>query len=136
MSRSLVHSVIPSTLGACEALCRDLRRVLDGVLVPRNLFRAELMVREALANALEHGNHFDQSLKITVSVNLTAECLVIRVTDEGPGFHAGTESPALASWSPDDHGRGLSIIRHYARLVQQEDGGRTLRFDLPLELKE
>jgi anti-sigma regulatory factor (Ser/Thr protein kinase) len=136
MSQSLIHEVLPSTLGACEGLCRDLRRVLDGVLIPRNLFRAELMVREALANALEHGNHFDQARKITVSVNLASDCLVIRVGDEGAGYTGTAEGPPLAAWSAEDHGRGLSIIRHYARLVQHEDEGRTLRFDLPLELKE
>jgi serine/threonine-protein kinase RsbW len=136
MNQSLIHEVLPSTLGACEGLCRDLRRVLDGVLVPRDLFRAELMVREALANALEHGNHFDQSLTITVSVNQTSDSLVIRVGDEGEGFHGAGEGQTLAAWSAEDHGRGLSIIRHYARLVQHEDDGRTLRFDLPLELKE
>ncbi len=73
-----------------------------------------LAVREAVINAMLHGNRRDPGLK--VSVTLTTDCKELRasVTDEGNGFDPGQ---ALDPTAPDnlmnDSGRGLLLMEAF-----------------------
>ena len=44
-----------------------------------------MAVREATVNAVLHGNAYDPAKHVTASFETTAEDLVIRIADEGPG---------------------------------------------------
>lgn len=92
-----------------------------------------LAVGEAVGNALEHGNAFDESKTIHVQVALNDKTASVCVQDEGEGISA---ERLQTSHLPDDplstEGRGLYIIRQVAHRVWLEEEGRRvcMRWDL------
>jgi serine/threonine-protein kinase RsbW len=77
-------------------------------------FRLGMAVREAAVNAVLHGNEYDPSKKITVSLENTGSQLVISVADEGKGLDPDTLPDPLA---PENllrgTGRGIFLIRSF-----------------------
>ena len=54
-----------------------------------------MVTREAAANAVIHGNHFDPALQVTATFEISPEALTIRIADSGPGLDpAGIPDPA------------------------------------------
>jgi serine/threonine-protein kinase RsbW len=97
----------------------------------------DIAVREAVANAIKHGNRQDPTKRVEVDLGLDGESLVIRVEDEGEGFEPGEVSNPLA---PENllkpSGRGIFYMRSFMDEVQyglRPDGGTvvTLRKRLP-----
>jgi serine/threonine-protein kinase RsbW len=71
-----------------------------------------LAVREAMVNAVLHGNRFDFSKKIFLSVELRAVGLVISIRDEGEGCEPESVPDPLASHNMlRESGRGMLLIR-------------------------
>jgi serine/threonine-protein kinase RsbW len=71
-----------------------------------------LAVREAVANAIKHGNASDPSKQVEVEVGLLAGEVVLTVRDEGGGFDPGSVADPLA---PENllrpGGRGIFYMR-------------------------
>ena len=107
-----------SRLGEMPALIQRLRS--DPELLSRIRGReADFLIamREALANAVTHGNHSDASKRVFVSYACEAnETLSIVVRDEGNGFDP------IHLLSPneirEDQNRGISLIRSSMDEVQ------------------
>lgn len=71
-----------------------------------------LAVREAMANAILHGNRFDFSKKVYLSVELRAPALVISIRDEGEGCELESVPDPLAEHNMlRESGRGMLLIR-------------------------
>ncbi len=73
-------------------------------------YHINLVLTEAMANAIKHANKNDPNKDVHISINLTDDLLSIKVYDQGQGFDISTEDvqtpdPAL------DHGRGVFLIR-------------------------
>jgi serine/threonine-protein kinase RsbW len=90
-----------------------------------NNFEIELALREALVNAVVHGNHNDPRKHVYVNCRCTTDGQVsITVEDEGNGFEHGTVPDPT---SPDNrkrtHGRGIYLIRTLMDEVNFEQGG-------------
>jgi len=89
----------------------------------------ELALREALVNAIVHGNHEDLQKRVQVKCRCTAHGEVsITVEDEGQGFsHAAVPDPT----SPDNrlrtHGRGIYLMRVSMDEVHFDKGGSVVR---------
>lgn len=85
----------------------------------------ELALREALANAIVHGNHEDPSKRVYVVCRCATDGEVsITVQDEGDGF----DSDAVADpTTPENrlrpHGRGIHLMKTLMDDVQFEQGG-------------
>jgi len=99
-------------------------------------FDIELLAREALGNAVQHGSAGNPAKTVRASLNLEPGRLVLVVADEGRGF----DWRSLPAAEPDprrESGRGLFIIRKYADSFGYNDAGNTLRIlkDLPTEGK-
>jgi serine/threonine-protein kinase RsbW len=77
-------------------------------------FRLTMAVREAAVNAVLHGNEYDPSKKIAVSLENTGKSLVIKISDEGRGVDPETLPDPLA---PENllrgTGRGIFLIRSF-----------------------
>ena len=92
-------------------------------------FEIELALREALANAIVHGNGNDPGKRIYVNCRCTPDGDVsITVEDEGNGFdHDAVPDPT----SPDNrlrtNGRGIYLIRTLMDAVDFERGGSVVR---------
>jgi len=73
-----------------------------------------LAVREAVVNAIIHGNRRDPSLTVDVTVTAGPDSLRIRVRDRGRGFDpAGTADPRAAANLLHTSGRGLLMMRAF-----------------------
>lgn len=73
-----------------------------------------MAVREAAVNAVLHGNAYDNAKHITASFETTADSLIIRIKDQGPGLDPETIPDPL---SPENilrgSGRGIFLIRAF-----------------------
>jgi serine/threonine-protein kinase RsbW len=71
-----------------------------------------MVVREAVINAILHGNRRDPAKHVHVSFELNDEALSIRIADEGPGLDPETVPDPLA---PENilrsSGRGIFLMR-------------------------
>lgn len=73
-----------------------------------------LAVREAVINAIVHGNGNDPSLKVTVTFKADEDLLTAKVRDQGAGFDPGTApDPTAAPHLLKTSGRGLLLMRAF-----------------------
>lgn len=122
---------IPSTLEEVDQEVSRILSELDAQLGSYNRFSLDLILREALNNAVIHGNKSDPSLVIFISLMLVGDWFHIRIEDQGQGFdwtqRFETEiSPNL------EHGRGIPIIRHYGEEVVLNDKGNQISLKIAL----
>jgi serine/threonine-protein kinase RsbW len=77
-------------------------------------FRLAMAVREAAVNAVLHGNEYDPSKQISVSLENTGKSLVISIADQGKGLDPESLPDPLA---PENilrgTGRGIFLIRSF-----------------------
>ena len=73
-----------------------------------------LAVREAAANALQHGNKLDSETPADLRISLNSGWLTVEVSDEGPGFDPDSLPDPLA---PENllkpSGRGILLMRNF-----------------------
>jgi len=85
----------------------------------------EIALREALANAVLHGNHQDAEKKIQIScrIQFGGEVSII-VKDEGKGFDPSkVPDPTAIVNIKSNHGRGIYLMRALMDEVHFEEGG-------------
>jgi serine/threonine-protein kinase RsbW len=79
-----------------------------------DLMKIGMAVREAVVNAVVHGNRYSEQKKVHFSVNKNGEGLTVRVADEGEGFDFEHVPDPLA---PENllrsSGRGIFLIRSF-----------------------
>lgn len=73
-----------------------------------------IAVREAVANAIKHGNQEDPAKRVEIDFGLEGDEVVVRVADEGEGFDPGALPDPL---SPENllrpNGRGIFFMRRF-----------------------
>lgn len=76
--------------------------------------RISMAVREAMVNAVLHGNHYDPNKRVSISFETTGNELVITVQDQGAGLDPDNVADPLA---PENllkqSGRGIFLIRAF-----------------------
>jgi serine/threonine-protein kinase RsbW len=89
-----------------------------------------MAIREAVANAIKHGNRLDPAKKVYVSLDGDGDRLTIVVGDEGEGFEPEKVADPL---SPENtlktSGRGIFYIRSFMddlSFARGESGGTIL----------
>ena len=103
-------------------------KLLEGREVPEETRHWILMaLREAVANAIKHGNQMDLSKNIHVEMDVVAETLAVSIRDEGDGFDPAAVGDPLA---PENRlktsGRGIFYMRTFmddVRFRRHPDGG-------------
>jgi serine/threonine-protein kinase RsbW len=74
----------------------------------------DIAVREAVANAIKHGNQLDPGKKVRVEAGVDGGVLVIRVEDEGEGFDpARLDDPLAPENLLKPNGRGIFYMRSF-----------------------
>ena len=112
----------PAVRSSVERLARALRAYLAGCCSPCFRFDAELLLREALTNAIEHGCRCNPELRVRCVVRRRPRRLLLAVMDEGSGFDwRQFEQRELMLEST--RGRGLPILRQYSSAVRFNSAG-------------
>lgn len=114
-----------------KKILKDLDQAAE--LEPEFLCNLELVLREMLANAIEHGcslaaaqSSSQQNLKVKIKVKLSSSILELSVQDPGPGFN----------WLKQDlknmpkfqaRGRGLKIIYKLSNQLNFNQSGNKIK---------
>jgi serine/threonine-protein kinase RsbW len=121
-----IDSWMPSKIQAISPLVDRLMGLIAGAkCVPGKEFDIELALREALENAVVHGNQEDPERNVHVRCRCQPGTEIsIVVTDQGKGFdfekivgNGTTTDPAC------EHGRGIQLMKAYMDDVHFERGG-------------
>ncbi len=121
-----IDSWMPSKVQAISPLVERLMRLIEGSqCVPGEEFGVELALREALANAVVHGNNEHPRAKIHIRCRCwPGKEISIVVTDQGKGFDFGmTGGNGLISDPLSERGRGIHLMKAYMDDVHFERGG-------------
>ena len=119
MSSSWEHAAvsfeqkIPSRRDEAELLCLKIRDVLQASGLPQCCFPIELLARECLANAVNHGNGNDAAKSIVLQLRVGRAWIRLQVTDEGAGF-AWRKAMQKRTGTREVSGRGLRLYALYA----------------------
>lgn len=99
-------------------------RKIDGLGESRS--DLEIAVREALANAILHGNQLHKGKRVYLRCYAGPSTgLLILVRDQGPGFNpAHVPDPRHPDRRHLHHGRGLLLMRELMDRVEYRRGGR------------
>ena len=103
-------------------------KLLEGREVPEETRHWLLMaLREALANAINHGNRQDVSKRIHLEMDVVDENLQITIRDEGEGFEpAQVDDPLAPENRLKTSGRGIFYMKTFmddVRFRRVEGGG-------------
>jgi serine/threonine-protein kinase RsbW len=117
---------MPSNIQAISPLVDRLMRLIERAkCVPGAEFDVELAIREALGNAVLHGNQENADKKVHIRCRCeSGNEISIVVTDEGKGFDfVKILGNGLTSDPADSHGHGIQLMRAYMDDVHFEKGG-------------
>jgi Histidine kinase-like ATPase domain len=117
---------MPSNLDRRMAMVEDVLARLEAAGCKPDPFFDQLVLDEAIANAILHGNHEDPAKKVTVRAFRKADRWGVEVRNQGEGFSwqeqldLATEPGSITGPS----GRGLAMIRASGAELYFLDGGR------------
>lgn len=87
-----------------------------------------LILEEAIANAIIHGNEYATGLVVTTMIDIEDNVITMTVTDKGKGFDVTKISNPLEEKEQyKSSGRGIYLIKDLADSVSFLDNGRTIK---------
>jgi serine/threonine-protein kinase RsbW len=130
VTEETVELKLPSrveAIGEAAAAVTDAARRLG--FAEESLFGIDLAVREAITNAVLHGNRRDETIPFEVGVAGTDAGLTVTVRDRGAGFDAShLPDPTAEENLLKVSGRGILFMRTFMDEVvwERPEGGGTL----------
>ncbi len=120
---------IESSLEKGTGLVNDLKdKWANAGLNEETVFLLKLVLEEAVANAIKHGNEYDEHLAVEVRCSLSSDSLDLEVTDQGRGFdHTAVVDPTSEERVGTPGGRGVFLIKRLMDKVEYLDGGRRVK---------
>jgi serine/threonine-protein kinase RsbW len=96
--------------------------------VPECETEVEIALREALANAVIHGNRENPQKHVHIHCCCKRDEVSIAVKDEGRGFDLNkVPDPTALENTSSDHGRGIYLMKAFMDEVRFEEGGVVVR---------
>ena len=127
---TLVTLRLPSDVGCIEeAVELVTRHCLAGHRATRTIrFRLQVVLSEALANAILRGNREALDKWVDVRAELRAEVIRVYVTDEGPGLRPVRACPSRSGRTSSTRpvAAGLFLIRKLVDAVQFNEQGNSI----------
>lgn len=120
---------LPSRVTAISPLVDKLMLLIRKChCVPECETDVEIALREALANAIIHGNREDPRKRVYVSCRFKPDEVSIVVKDEGLGFDLNKiPDPTTLENIGSIHGRGICLMKALMDEVRFEEGGAVVR---------
>ena len=132
MTEQTTRLVLPSHIEAvadAAAAAADFARHCG--LADEAAFGIDMAVREAITNAIVHGNKEDDTKTVEVTFNCGSRVVEIEVADQGEGFNpANVPDPTTPENILKTSGRGNFLMRNFMDEVQwlpRSNGGTTVR---------
>jgi serine/threonine-protein kinase RsbW len=125
-----IDSWMASKIQAISPLVDRLMRLIEeSQCVPGKEYDVELALREALENAVVHGNQEDPEKKVHIRCRCQpGKEISIVVTDQGKGFDfEKIVGNGIASDPAAEHGRGIQLMKAYMDDVHFARGGSEVR---------
>ena len=124
----LEHS-LPSEVAAISPFLDKLMPLMRKCgCVPEGESDVEIALRDALANAIIHGNRENPRKHVYVRCRCKADEVSIAVKDEGRGFDANRIADPTAPVNIGSvHGRGIYLMKALMDEVRFEEGGVVVR---------
>lgn len=126
---TLVTLRLPSDVSCIEeAVELVTRHCLAGHAATRTIrFKLQVVLSEALANAILRGNRESLDKTVEVRAELRDDAIRVHVTDEGPGFDPAAVPEPIAPQQLDEAGgRGLFLIRKLVDGVLFNEQGNSI----------
>ena len=123
---------LPSRIEAVNEAADSVGVILKDAGVSEDVtFGIDMAVREAITNAVLHGNKQDESKICEVQVKTSPEAIEILVHDQGSGFKPEeVPDPTDAENLLKTSGRGIFFMRNFMDQVDwfiEPEGGTTVR---------
>jgi len=120
-----LRAEIPASQDAIESFCWDFQQWLSREVSSRDAFACELLLREALVNAVQHGCAGIPEQRIRCVVRGGKGRILIAVSDPGPGFSWASRL-AFIPEAEATSGRGVSIYKNYATRIRFNSAGNSI----------
>jgi serine/threonine-protein kinase RsbW len=116
---------LPSKVAAISPFVDKLMRLIRKCgQAPEGENDVEIALREALANAIIHGNHENPGKHVHVRCRCEPSEISLAIKDEGPGFNVDRISdPTAPENTGSAHGRGIYLMKALMDEVRFEEGG-------------
>lgn len=132
MTEQTTRLVLPSHIEAvADAAAAATDFVKSCGLDEQAAFTIDMAVREAVTNAMVHGNQEDETKSVEVIFNCLGNALEIEIRDQGKGFDpTGVPDPTEPANILKTSGRGIFLMRSFMDEVEwlaRPEGGTTVR---------
>jgi serine/threonine-protein kinase RsbW len=120
---------LPSEVAAITPFVDQLMLLLRKCgCIPESKSDVEIALREALANAVIHGNHEDPRKLVHITCRCEPDEVSITVKDEGRGFDINKMADPTAPENIGSvHGRGIYLMKAFMDEIRFEEGGVVVR---------
>lgn len=124
--------ILPSRIEAIAEAASVAAEIADRLgLSEEAAFGLDMAMREAVTNAVLHGNKKDETKKVEITFQDTGAALVVTVRDQGLGFDpASVPDPTAEQNLLKTSGRGILFMRTFMDDVEWErhpEGGTVVR---------
>lgn len=132
MTDQTTRLVLPSHIEAvADAAAAAAEFARNCGLAEEASFGIDMAVREAITNAIVHGNQEDDTKQVEMTLNCSSRTIEIEVSDQGAGFDPGAvPDPTAVENLMKTSGRGNFLMRSFMDEVEwknRPEGGTTVR---------
>ncbi len=116
----LVDEYLESSLDSVDSCEEKTKDAALGIgFSEEDAYQVGYAVREALVNAVVHGNQYSANKRVRFVLSRSEHTLQIEIEDEGRGFSPDTQGDPLAEENLlNQSGRGIMIIRAFVDELQ------------------
>ena len=132
MTEEKTELVLPSRIESIEEAATKAAQVATrSGMDEAALFGIDMAVREAVTNAVKHGNKLDETKNVIVAFLTSARAFEVTVRDQGSGFDPNAvPDPTNPENLLKASGRGIFFMRNFMDEVewtQHPEGGTVVR---------
>jgi len=116
--------ITKSIISVMEMVPQTITSILEEISISEPLSEDDesnlrLILEEALANAIQHGNDYDTSLNVQTKITFENSLLTITVTDQGEGFdYHAVPDPLEEEKLLKSSGRGIFLMKKLSDIVR------------------
>ena len=120
MAEKQTKITIPSTIESIDsAVTQAVEFAKSKGFSDDAIFGIDMAVREAVANAVKHGNQLDESKSVDITLSDDAGTLEITVRDYGAGFKVEeVPDPTNPENIMKEDGRGILFMQNFVDVVE------------------